>query len=207
MSFLKGMFGASAAVAPQQRMLPPGWIRIMDGDTPKYFHAGMGRLQTEFPQPEREPEPERELPAGWEKRDFREYVEYVNTLDPHASSERSFPTEPAQRPLSPYCEEIKVENIIMYRPISNKNFVTAVFQPASDDQIAIAGLRVVIIFSLMRCVEASASKANASKANASKASASKANASKARNHIKMICIISQSFNYCLNFSRLMSSSL
>jgi peptidoglycan hydrolase-like protein with peptidoglycan-binding domain len=130
---------ASAVPAPQQQMLPPGWEIIMDGATPNYFHAGMGKLQTKFPQPERDPEPKRELPAGWRKEEMHngwdKWVEYVNTLDPRAKRERSFPTEPAQRPLSPLFEQFTVGEKIMYRHRSNKD-VTADFQPASDAQIA-----------------------------------------------------------------------
>ena len=144
MSFFNRVFGinraAPASAVPAPASLPPGWEIIMDGATPNYFHAGMGKLQTEFPQPERDPEPKRELPAGWRKEemhnDWEKWVEYVNTLDPRARRERSFPTEPAQRPLSPLFEQFTVGRKIMYRSRSDKNFVTADFQPASDAQIA-----------------------------------------------------------------------
>jgi hypothetical protein len=137
MSLFKSLFGrtSTASADPAPASLPPGWEIIMDGTTPKYYHRGMSKLQTEFPQPDREPEPERELPAGWKKQNFRGYVEYVNTLDPHAISERSFPTKPAQRPLSPLFEKFTVGDKTMYRSRTNPNYVTDEFQPANDDQI------------------------------------------------------------------------
>ena len=136
MSFLKKMFGigSAASSADAAPLLPPGWRIIMNGTTPNYYHAGKGKFQTQFPQPE--PEPERELPLGWRKQDFRGYAEYVNILDPHASSLRTFPTEPARRPLDPRWEEFTVGDTTMYRLRNNIDWVKAEFQPASDDQIA-----------------------------------------------------------------------
>jgi hypothetical protein len=139
---LKGLFGrtSTASAVPAPASLPPGWEIIMNGAQPNYFHPGTGKLQTVFPQPERDPEPKRELPAGWreEKRhnSWEKWVEYVNILDPRARNERLFPTEPAPRPLSPLFKQFTVGDKIMYRSITNPNYVTAEFQPADDAQIA-----------------------------------------------------------------------
>jgi hypothetical protein len=125
---------STASAVPAPASLPPGWEIIMNGAKPNYFHPGTGTLQTEFPQPKRE------LPAGWREEErhnsWDKWVEYVNILDPRARNERSFPTEPAQRPLSPLFKQFTVGDKIMYRSITNPNYVTAEFQPADDAQIA-----------------------------------------------------------------------
>ena len=132
---------ATAVLPPATAVLPPGWQILMDGNTPHYHNFASGNVQTEFPQSEPAPEPERELPAGWKKEKWTDgydgsktWVEYVSTEVPGVR-QGEFPTAPS-RALNPLWEEIKVGNTTMYRSRINKANVSGEFQPASPLQIA-----------------------------------------------------------------------